>query len=89
MQAYVHQTNKLCLVVFTPTTLGGRGTPTPTVVGTPVNTDRSPPTPSGPQGSSTEHANMLSDGKYLTNMYEQHLKNREQRKSRNVEIKPH
>ena len=64
------------------TTVGDRGTPTtsttPTTVASsvtpatvttpPGNTDRSPPTPSGPQGSSTDHGNMQlqPDGKYPT-----------------------
>ena len=48
-------------------TVGGTGTlTTPTTVTTPPgNTDKSHPTPSGPQGSSTDHANMQLDGKYV------------------------
>ena len=57
-------------VMFTPTTVGGRGTIeeiTPTIVLTPPgNTGKSPPTPSGPQGSITKQANMQPDGKYPT-----------------------
>ena len=48
-------------VMFTQTTVGGRETPTITTP--PGNTDKSPPTPSGPRGSSTDHANMQLDGK--------------------------
>ena len=52
-------------VMFTLTTVGGRGTSiSPTAVLTPPgNTDKSPPTPSGP---CTEQANMQPDGKYST-----------------------
>ena len=75
------QTNTNSPVMFTPTTIVGRGTPTPTSVvssGTPTtttpvmtppwNTGKTTTTPSGPQGSSTDHANMQlqPDGKYPT-----------------------
>ena len=59
----------------TPTTVVvSQRTPTPAVVSseTPTtsttpqeNTDKSVPTPSGPQGSSTDDANLPSDGKYV------------------------
>ena len=56
--------------MFTLTTVGGRGTPTTltSVTTPPENTDSSSPTPSGPQGFNTEHANMQlqPDGKYPT-----------------------
>ena len=52
-------------VMFTRTPVGGRGTPA-TLTTPPGNTDKSAPTPSEPQGASTDHANMPSDGRYLT-----------------------
>ena len=55
-------------VMFTWTTVGGRGTPT-TLPTPPGNTDKSPSTPSGPQGSTTDHANKQLDGKYLHDIY--------------------
>ena len=73
------QNNNENPVMFAPV-VGGRGTPTiPTAIvtrGTPTaptsvtappgNADRPLPTPSGPQGSNTDHATMKLDGKYLT-----------------------
>ena len=55
----------------TPTTVANRGTPTtPTTLTTlQGNTDKSPPTPSGPQGSGTDYANMQLDGKYYSELY--------------------
>ena len=70
----------------TPTTPTAPTTPTTpttpaTVTTPPGNTEKSSPTPSGPQGSSTDHANMQlqPDGKYPT--LKQH-KNRKQAKSK-------
>ena len=73
------QTNTENPVMFAPVVVGRgtptistaivtRGTPTaPTSVTAPQgNADRSPPTPSGPQASSMDHATMKLDGKYLT-----------------------
>ena len=55
------QTNTDNPVMFT--IVGDRRTPTTTTPVTPPgNTGKSPPTPSGPQGSSTDHAKMQPDG---------------------------
>ena len=64
MLIYVHmcteQTNTDNPVMFT---IAGDSTPTTTTpVTLPGNTDKSHSTPSGPQGSSTDHANMQPDG---------------------------
>ena len=65
MLIYVHmctkQTNTDNPVMFTIVGVGRTPTTT-TPVTLPGNTDRSPPTTSGPQGSSTDHANMQPDG---------------------------
>ena len=50
------------------TNAGGNRTPT-TGTTPPGNTDKSPPTPSGPQGSGTDYANMQLDGKYHSELY--------------------
>ena len=72
--------------MFSPTTVGGRGAPTnpTTVTAPPGNTDRSPPIPSGPQGSSMDNATTKLDGKVpdLCNI----LKIDNKPKRRNVDI---
>ena len=57
---YTKQTNTDNPVMFT--IVGDRTSTTTTPVTPPWNTDKSSPTPSGPQGSSTDHANMQPDG---------------------------
>ena len=71
MMTWTKQTNTDNAMMFTLTTVGVKETlTTPTTVTTPqVNTDKSPPTPSGPQSSSTSNVNMQPDGKYNLELY--------------------
>ena len=65
MMAWTKQTNTENAMTFTQTTVEGRETPTK-VATTPARSDQSPSMTSGPQGASTEHATMQTDGKHST-----------------------
>ena len=62
---WTKQTNTEYAMTLTQTTVGGKETPT-TLPTTPARSDQSPSMTSGPQGASTEHATMQTDGKHST-----------------------